>query len=187
MTSGNAWSKETALAAFDEHLRQSRGLCVGRRDNYCRFVGSFLQETFPDDQVDVGKIGAGHVIGFIAGAADRYQPKTVELVASSLRSFFRFLRVEGLRADRLDNAVPMVPHRRRGLVRYLDHDSLEGLITSLESSSARDLRDRAIVLCICRLGLRASEVVRLRLEDIDWRATTVRVRLARPGMEHCCH
>ena len=169
MTSGDAWSREAVLAAFDEHLRKSRGLCPGTRDNYCRFVELFLQASFPGDEVEVGNIRASQVIEFIAGAADRYQPKTVELVASSLRSFFRFARAEGLRADRLDDAVPMVPHRRKGLVRHLDPATLERLITSLESSSARDLRDRAIILCVCRLGLRASEVVRLRLEDIDWR------------------
>jgi site-specific recombinase XerD len=131
--------------------------------------------------VDVGKIRAGEIIEFMAGAADRYQPKTVELVASSLRSFFRFVRAEGLRADRLDDAVPMVPHRRSGLVRHLDPETLERLILSLGSSSGRDLRDRAIILCLCRLGLRASEVVRLRLEDIDWRAATVQIAARKTG------
>jgi integrase/recombinase XerD len=181
MRSGAVGSREAALAAFDEHLRRNRGLCAGTRVNYCRFVGSFLEATFPDDQVDVAKIAVGHVIGFIAGAAGRFQPKTLELVATSLRSFFRFLRAEGLRADRLDDAVPMVPHRRSGLVRHLDHETLERLVISLGSSSARDLRDRAIILCSCRLGLRASEVVRLRLEDIDWRAATVRVGTRKTG------
>lgn len=181
MTAGGAWSREAALAAFDEHLRRSRGLCAGTRANYGRFVGAFLVATFPEGRVDVGKVCAGHVIEFIGGAADRYRPKTVELVATSLRSFFRFLRVEGLRADRLEDAVPMVPHRRSGLVRHLDHETLERLVMSLESSSARDLRDRAIILCACRLGLRASEVVRLRLEDIDWRAATIAVRTRKTG------
>jgi integrase/recombinase XerD len=176
-----ARSTEEVLAAFDEHLRRSRGLSPGTRTNYDRFARAFLEATFPDDQIDVGEICAGHVIEFVAEAAGRYRPKTVELVATSLRSFFRFLRVEGLRADRLDDAVPMVPHRRSGLVRHLDHESLERLITSLGSSSARDLRDRAIILCSCRLGLRASEVVRLQLEDIDWRAATVRVRARKTG------
>ena len=41
-------------------------------------------------------------------------------MATSLRSFFRFLRTGGLGADRLEDAVPMVPHRRSGLVRHLD-------------------------------------------------------------------
>jgi len=43
------------------------------------------------------------------------------------------------------------------------------------------LRDRAIILCVARLALRASEVVALRLEDIDWRNATVRVRARKTG------
>lgn len=175
------WTVEAALVAFDDHLRRTRGLCAGTRANYCRFVGEFLEATFPEGQVQVGDLCAGQVIGFVAGATGRYQPKTVELVASSLRSFFRFVRLEGLRADRLDDAVPMVPRRRSGLVRHLERETLERLVRSLGSSSARDRRDRAIILCSCRLGLRASETVRLRLEDIDWRAGTVHVRARKTG------
>jgi integrase len=101
----------------------------------------------------------------------------VELAASALRSFFRFLRVEGLREDRLEDVVPMVPRRGTGLARHLDPGRFERLIASLDSSSPRGLRDRAIILCIARLRLRASEVVQLRLEDVDWRNAVVRVRV----------
>ncbi len=55
------------------------------------------------------------------------------------------------------------------------------LMDSLDSSSPRGLRDRAIVLCMARLGLRASEVVQLRLEDLDWRNAVVRVRARKTG------
>ncbi len=175
------WTVEAALVAFDEHLGRVRGVCVGTRLNYGRFVGGFLKARFPDGPVEVAQLCAQDVVDFIAAAAGRYQPRTVELVATSLRSFFRFVRAEGLRADRLEDAVPMVPHRRSGLVRHLDPEWLERLIASLERSSARGLRDRAIILCMARLGLRASEVTRLRLEDIDWRGAALRVRARKTG------
>jgi len=136
---------------------------------------------FPDGQVDVERISVGDVVGFVGVSARRYQPRTVELVATSLRSFFRFLRAEGLLGDRLEAAVPMVPHRRSGLVRHLDPGSLEQLIGSLGSSTERGLRDRAMILCMARLGLRVSEIVRLRLDDIDWRAGVVRVLARKTG------
>ena len=59
--------------------------------------------------------------------------------------------------------------------------ALEQLIASLESPSPRGLRYRAIILCVARLGLRASEVAGLRLEDIDWRNATVRVCARKTG------
>ena len=175
------WSVEEALADFDEHLRRTRGVCAGTRRNYARFAGGFLERMFPDGQVEVERISVGDVVGFIGVSARRYNPRTLELVATSLRSFFRFLRAEGLCGDRLEAAVPMVPHRRSSLVRYLDPGSLEQLIGSLDSSSERGLRDRAMILCMARLGLRVSEVVRLHLDDIDWRAGAIRVLARKTG------
>ena len=154
---------------------------MGTRVNYARFAGAFLGATFPDGQVEVERIAVSDVVGFIAAATRRYEPKTVESAATSLRSFFRFLRAQGLGGERLEAAVPMVPHRRSGLVRHLAPDSLEQLVASLDRSSPRGLRDRAIILCIARLGLRVSEVTRLRLDDIDWRAGVVRVRARKTG------
>lgn len=181
MSVRDGWTVEDALAAFDEHLRRARGVCAGTRRNYARFAGAFLQTVFPDGRVEVGQICMRDVIDFVGAATGRYQPATVELAATSLRSLFRFLRAAGLRADRLEDAVPMVPHRRTGLVRHLDPGCLEQLIASLDSSSPRGLRDRAIILCMARLGLRAGEVTRLRLEDLDWRNAVVRVRARKTG------
>ena len=169
------------LAAFDEYLRRTRGVCAGTRRNYARYAGAFLQTVSAGGPVVPAEIRVQHVVGFVGGLTGRYRPRTVELAASALRSFFRFLRAEGLREDRLEDAVPMVPHRPSGLVRHLDPGRFEQLIASLDTASPRGLRDRAIILCMARLGLRASEVVQLRLEDLDWRNAAVRVRARKTG------
>lgn len=175
------WSSGDVLAAFDEHLRRTRGLCAGTRCNYIQHVGGFLETVAVEGGVDVAEIHQTEVAAFVSGLSSRYRPRTVELAATSLRAFFRFLHVAGLRADRLDDAVPMVPHRPSGLVRHLAPPVLEQLIASLESGSPRDLRDRAIILTIARLGLRPGEVVRLQLEDLDWLNAAMRVRSRKTG------
>jgi integrase/recombinase XerD len=180
-TTRGRWTAELVLAAFDEHLRRTRGLCAGTRHNYERYAQAFLATVFANGLVDVAAIQAGDVVGFVGDLTGRYQPRTVELAASALRSFFRFLRTAGLRADRLEDAVPMVPHRPSALVRHLAPSQLGQLIASLGSGSPRGLRDRAIILCMARLGLRAGEVVQLRLDDLDWRNATVRVRARKTG------
>ena len=65
-------------------------------------------------------------------------------------------------------------------------EQFEQLLASLDKSSPRGLRDRAIILCIARLGLRASEVAALRLEDIDWRSAVCGCAPARPATARCC-
>jgi site-specific recombinase XerD len=140
-----------------------------------------LEERFPDGRVQAERLGAQDVVAFISTASRRYQPRTLELVATSLRSFFRFLRAQGLGAEGLADAVPMMPHRRNGLVRHLDSRAFSELIESLGTSSARDLRDRAIILCMAQLGLRVSEVCQLRLDDLDWRQGVVSIRTRKTG------
>jgi site-specific recombinase XerD len=180
-TTRGGWTAENLLEVFDEHLRRTRGVCAGTRRNYGRYAGAFLQAVFADGPMDLATIRAADVAGFVGELTRRYRPRTVELAASALRSFFRFLRAAGLRGDRLEDAVPMVPHRPSGLVRHLEPGHLEQLIASLDSCSPRGLRDRAIILCMARLGLRASEICQLRLGDLDWRNATVRVRARKTG------
>jgi integrase/recombinase XerD len=181
MTSRDRWSVEGALTAFDEHLRRTRGVRAGTRRDYVRFVRAFLQAVFVGGSVEVAKLSAREVVGFVAGLRCRYQPGTVELAASAPRSFLRFLRAEGLCVEGLEAAVPLVPRRRSGLVRHRDPACFKRLIASLDASSSRGLRDRAIIVCMARLGLRASEVVQLRLEDLDWGNAVVRVRARKTG------
>jgi integrase len=52
---------------------------------------------------------------------------------------------------------------------------VDRLIATCDGRSARSLRDRAIILLLVRLGLRAGDVVRLRLADIEWASGTLRV------------
>lgn len=181
MSVDSGWTTEAALAAFDDHLRRVRGVCADTRTNYARWVRVFLDERFPDGYVQVEGLGAQDVIEFMGAASRRYQARSLELVATSLRSFFRFLRSQGLGAEGLEDAVPTVPRRRSGLVRHLDSGAFNDLIVSLGTTSDRDLRERAIILCMARLGLRVSEVCRLRLDDIDWRQGVISVRARKTG------
>jgi site-specific recombinase XerC len=95
MTARDRLMPGEVLAAFDEHLRRIRGVCAGTRWNYARFAGVFLETVFAGGPVVPSEIRVQHVVGFTAGLTRRYQPRTVELAASALRSFFRFLRAEG--------------------------------------------------------------------------------------------
>jgi integrase/recombinase XerD len=181
MSVDSGWTTAAALTAFDDHLRRARGVCAGTRANYARWARAFLDERFPKGRVQVEDLGTHDVVEFIGAVSRRYQPRTLELIATSLRSFFRFLRSQGLGANGLEDAVPMVPHRRNGLVRHLDSLLINELIASVSTSSDRDLRDRAIILCIARLGLRVGEVCKLRLDDLDWREGVIWIRTRKTG------
>lgn len=182
MTTVHDPTTDALLAAFDEHLSRTRGTCPEVRQNYSRYVQAFLEAVFGDGPVDPARICVRDVVDFVSAATRQYRPATVQLMTTSLRSFFRFLRMEGLRADRLEEAVPSVPCRRlTSLPRHLETTQFARLIASLDTSSSVGLRDRAMLLCVARLGLRASEVARLGLDDIVWRNATVHVRTRKTG------
>ncbi len=173
---------DSVLERFDDHLRRMRGLSPEVRHNYGRTARGFLNAVFGGEPVDVARLCSSDVVGFVSESAARYQPATVQLITTSLRAFLRFLRAEGLRGDRLEEAVPKVPRRRlASFPRHLSPADFKRLLASLDSSSELGLRDRAILLLVARLGLRASEVAKLCLDDIDWRSGTVKVESRKTG------
>jgi site-specific recombinase XerD len=182
MATQDGRARDALVEAFRRHLQRRQGVGPVTLHNYVRYVRAFLDSIFGDGPVDLAAFGAAHVIGFISAHAQVYRVGTVKQAGTALRSFFRFLRVEGLRADRLEEAVPGVVERRlSGIPRHLDEESFRRLLSSLDRSSPCALRDRAMILCGARLGLRPCEVVGLRLEDIDWQAGTLRVRKRKTG------
>jgi site-specific recombinase XerD len=83
--------------------------------------------------------------------------------------FVRFLASKDLCRVDLLGAVPTVAcWRLASLPRYLAEEDVERLIDSCNGSAAVGKRDRAILLLLARLGLRAGDIVHLRLQDIDW-------------------
>ena len=98
-------------------------------------------------------------------------------MTTAFRSFFRFLFQRGeLQAD-LTASVPMVADRRLSTVpKHLSPEEVERMLKACDRRTRCGRRDYAILLLLARLGLRAGEVVALRLEDINWRAGEILIR-----------
>lgn len=101
---------------------------------------------------------------------------TVEKLTTSLRAFLRYLAVEGRCQAGLDNVVPAYANwRLADMPRYLTAEQVNRLIAACDGDAMARRRDRAIVLLLARLGLRAGDVAQLRLVDIEWQAGSLRV------------
>ncbi len=95
---------------------------------------------------------------------------------TALRMFLRFLTAEGRCRAGLLGAIPIVPEwRLASLPRYLAAEDVERLIGSCDRSSPVGKRDRAILLLLARLGLRAGDIVQMRLPDVDWNGAWLHV------------
>jgi site-specific recombinase XerD len=101
---------------------------------------------------------------------------TVEKLTTSLRAFLRYLAVEGRCRAGLADVVPGYAHwRLADMPRYLAAEQVNRLIAACDGDVVARRRDRAIVLLLARLGLRAGDVAQLRLADIEWRTGSLRV------------
>jgi len=173
---------DSLIEAYKQHHRRTRGLREQTLRGYERLVRLFVRAALGDDPIDPTRFIPSDVVEFVASMRGRFSPRSMKAVRTALRSFFRFLRVEGLCDGRLVAAIPVVAHWRLStLPRYLRDEQLDQVLASLNTSGPYGSRDRAIVLCLSTLGLRPGEVADLRLEDIDWRGGTIQMRARKTG------
>jgi len=177
MTVQDSSTLDTLVEAYERHQRRTRGLREQTLQDYERFIRPFVRVALGDDPVDPTHLIPSDVVEFIASMSGRFSPRSMKHVRTALRSFFRFLCVEGLCDGRLEAAIPVVAHwRLSALPRCLSDQQLEQVLKSFDTSTPHGQRDRAIILCLASLGLRPGEVAELCLEDIDWRRSTIELR-----------
>ena len=98
--------------------------------------------------------------------------------------FLRFLSAASLVPVHLQYAVPRVRQwTHAALPRFLTTEDLNRVMALPVEPTPKGLRDRAMLLLLARLGLRAGEVVRLQLDDIDWRAGNILIRAGKTRRE----
>ncbi len=158
--------------AFLRWLRQHRGV----RDTTLKAYRQSLQALLPLLGDAPGAYDAASIRAVILGRAQSGSRNTAE--GSALRSYLRFLAVQGLCRPGLVAAVPTIPRRTASqLPRYVEQEDIEALIASCDTATSIGLRDRAVLLLLllARLALRPGEVAALRLDDIDWEQALVAV------------
>ena len=122
------------------------------------------------------RLGTGRIRSFVLDRASHCGNGTIEKLTTSLRAFLRYLAVEGRCQAGLADAVPGYAHwRLADLPRYLAAEQVNRLIAACDGEVVARRRDRAIVLLLVRLGLRAGDVAQLRLDDIEWETGSLRV------------
>jgi site-specific recombinase XerD len=113
---------------------------------------------------------------FITQKAENAATETVKGIATSVRSFLRYMAFRGHCDDRLAEAVPTIPHwRLTSLPKTLDQRQVSSLLGVFDLTTDIGRRDHAIVLCLVRLGLRSNEIARVALDEIDWRKGLLRI------------
>jgi site-specific recombinase XerD len=118
---------------------------------------------------DLQSLTAVHIRDFVS-SLEGYRPGSLAVHASTLRSFLTYLHFKGTLIQDLSYAV-----ERPRLYRWsqppevLNSETIERLLRSIDRTTAMGKRDYAILLLAARYGLRASDIRKLRFENIVWR------------------
>lgn len=155
-----------------EWLRRHRGLS----EETIRSRRKLLVKMIPLLGPNASRYDAALIRRFIVDESRKHKPAHMKCVVTTLRSYLRFLVVQGECQSWLDQAVPTIAHwKHSNLPHYLPAGKVEQLIDSCDIETPAGLRDRAILLLLARLGLRARDIMKLRLSDIDWNEGTLQV------------
>jgi site-specific recombinase XerD len=165
------------VAEFRRYLLQERGLSAATLLNYVPVVEQFLAERFHNRAPNFAMLRAPHVTGFVMSQARQLSPVRAGLMVTALRSFLRYLRHRGAIATDLAACVPAVPNWSLSTIpRFLPAATVEHVLECCDQKTSVGRRNHAILLLLARLGVRAGEVVGLRLDDIDWGTGQIAIR-----------
>lgn len=158
------------VVEFTEWAREQRGLTETTLAAYRWVITPFVKA--------LGDAPAAYnAVTIRAHMSDRAKAVSVARmkgISVGIRAFLRFLIATGRCPSGLDHAMPNIAGwRLASLPRFLPDADIARIIDACDGE--RRLRDRAIILLLVRLGLRASEVARLSFDDIDWRQGSIRL------------
>jgi integrase/recombinase XerD len=160
------------FVSFCRWMQQQRGTCESTLSNYGIHICALLRRVGDEPT----RWDARSLREFIMEGSRTCGWAAAKKRTTALRMFLRFLIAEGRCASELDGAIPVLAHwRLSSLPRYLPADDVERVIAACDLTSAVGHRDRAILLLLARLGLRAGDIVQLRLRDVDWKEAWIHV------------
>lgn len=163
-------SEFIALAAGWEVDMDERGLAPATRDAYGRVARGYLVFLESRGISCLGDADGSSVLGFLQSLSGRWARSSLFWVVSNFRPFLKYTG----RTDLVDAAGLAAIKRSHAIVPMLSDDDERRVLRACASGSA-GARDAAITLLALTTGLRACDIVNLRLGDVDWRARTASI------------
>lgn len=164
------------IAAYDRHMNLVCGFAEKTRHTRQVCARRFLRWRFGQGRLRLRQLEPKELSKFVASRARQLGPSGVRSLVVSLRGFLRFLELSGLLKQGLAKAVPQpVRALPPPPPTTLTTEQRGKFLKSFPRATPKGRRDYAMALCLSELALRSEEVVDLTLDDLDWRAMTVRL------------
>jgi integrase/recombinase XerD len=161
------------ISSFVTHVKVEKGLSANTVEAYQRDLVKF--EAFAKKRkLTLEAVSRDDLVDFLAGLyREKLESRTVARHLVTLRNFFRFAQIHDLITT--DPTINLEsPKIRRTLPGYLKLEDVEKLLNQPDQKTAMGIRDRAMLEVLYSTGLRVSELVGLRIGDLDSKMGCVR-------------
>jgi integrase/recombinase XerD len=162
---------ERVLQEYSFYLHADRGLAPTTIEDYAGYIRHFLTDISGEAELCLASVHPSRIADYIRRNAPQGRTfAAAKNIVTALRSFFRFARYRDYIHTDLAAAVPSVAGWSMASIPRAMPDNLVRILLEASKTwrTSAGLRNRAILLLLARLGLRAGEVVKLELGDIDW-------------------
>lgn len=164
--------KQTHVDNFLQYIALERGLSVRTVQSYHSDLNDFIKRT---EIKEVHKASLADFNLFVKKlTAIGSKPTTIARKLSSLRHFFTYLVESGVIKQNPANSIA-APKLGRYHPAYLSQREVAAILEGIDTSVPAGKRDRAILEMLYGSGLRISELINLRLSDIEFEAGFLRV------------
>ncbi|OFW41770.1 MAG: site-specific tyrosine recombinase XerD [Acidobacteria bacterium RIFCSPLOWO2_12_FULL_60_22] len=160
---------EDRIAGFLDYLRVEKGLTANTVESYARDLEKFSRflEKNGWGLEDAGPINIRKFLSWLD--LQKLQSRTIARQIVTLRHFYRYLRREGfVESNPTENLES--PRVWKILPKYLAVEEVERLLDQPPADTPQGLRDRAILELLYGTGLRVSELISLRVPDLNLEA-----------------
>lgn len=168
--------KYSYLKEFTTHLKLERGLSENSVAAYINDVNKLLQyhEQF-DQQTTILEVSHASLQNFVSWLNDLGMlANTQARVISGLKAFFNYLMLENLIQED-PSAMLESPKHSRKLPDVLSYNEINDLITAIDASKPEGMRNKAMLEVLYGCGLRVSELITLKISDLNIQSEYIRV------------
>lgn len=175
--------KDVLLSPYIAHLRDDHGYGTSTVKRQGCIVTEFLNGIeFEKQPHRLAQVNMTDIEDFIRRLGKRMGRVSLQKQISAIRHFLQFFAARGAVPHGLDSQIdtPRV-YRQERLPRALPWATVEGFVRSIDRNTAMGKRDYAIFSVMTTYGLRACDVVALKLDDIKWRSKCIRICQTKTG------
>ena len=170
------------VTEFDAWMKDLRGLSPSTRRNRRAEAYRFIMWLHEQGKT-IGRVTVADLDAYIAWRGSSMRRISIAEMVSNLRSLLRYLHGSGhLPLDLASDIMAPKIYALEGIPSTLRPEDIQRALESLEQDrSPLGRRDYAIWMLLATYGLRAGEIIGLRLSDIDWRQERLQIRHTKTG------